>query len=328
MSITRVTLTGVLFSSLAACTGFIQGEPGTPEPAPPPAPTQDGSRTLDIQPREQMDPAGGYTVETSIQTVALYYGAYISQNLIRTTAAAPVMLGGNAPTILDTFHLAHEAWDITRPQPQAAAFLGWTKAQIETGVPVIYGVFASDAAAPATTYDNAMPAIAISAQTPSVFDGADTLVSSDNDGGKVQRTTGTLSADRGGCQKTGAEGGCVPVSVDYGIAMLGIADAKKVTLPVSVQVDVDPEPNEAGGDAAVPVNAQITARGLTAGKPYSLLRYDDYTKVPTNATAADMLASNTYAHRTDFVASDTMYTLRDPNTFQSDGAVYYRCVPR
>src|SRR5262245_57184437 len=99
MSITRVTLTGVLFSSLAACTGtgFIQGEPGTPGTPPPPPPTEDGSRTLDIQPREQMDAAGGYTVETSIQTVALYYGAYISQNLMRTTAGAPVMLGGNAP---------------------------------------------------------------------------------------------------------------------------------------------------------------------------------------------------------------------------------------
>jgi hypothetical protein len=327
MSITRVTLTGVLVSTVAACTGFIQGDPGTPPPAPTPTPTPDGSRQLDIMPRQQMDPAGGYTAETSIQTLGLYYGAYVSQNMIRTLATAPVVLGGNATTILDTFHFNHEVWDTTKPAPQAAAFLAWTKAQIESGVPVMYGVYASDAAAPAMTYDNVLPAIAISATTPAVFDGSDTLTSSDNDGGKVLRTTGTLPTDRAGCQKAGDQGGCVPVGVDYAVALLGITDAKKVTLPVNVKIDVDPEPNEAAGDAAVPVNATVVATGLTVGHSYSLLRYDDYTKVPTTGTAANMLASP-YTQRYDFVASDVIYTFQDPITFQSDSATYYRCVPR
>jgi len=327
MRITRVTFGGVLVATIAACTGYIQGDPGTQEPPPPEMPTPTGSRALDIQPRQQMDPNGGYSAETSLQTLALYHGAYLSQNMIRTIAAAPMIIGGNATTVLDTLHIKYLAWTSSGAPPQASKFLEWVKAELESGMPVMYGVYVSDATTPQTTYDNAVPAIAIQATTPTVFDASDTLTSSDNDGGKVLRVAGTLMADRAGCQKPGDQGGCVPTDVDYGIAILGIVDKQHASLPVNVKVDVDPEPNEAGGDAAVPVNATVVATGLTPGHAYSLLRFDDYTKLPTNATAAQMLAAP-HNQRYDFTATDVLYTLRDPNPFQSDGTTYYRCVPR
>ncbi len=329
MSIIRVTLTGVLVASAAACTGYIQADPGNVVPPPAPPPEMAASRSLDILPRQQMDPNGGYSAETAIQTLALYRGAYLSQDKIRTLATAPVTLDGNASMVLDTLHVAHDAWDSTGPQPQGVNFLAWTKLQIEQGVPVIYGQYASDAATPQPTYDNAVPAIAIAATRPTVFDGNDMLTSSDNDGSKVPRQTGTYAQDRTSCMKTADQGGCLPLGVDFGIAIEGIADAQGATLPVNVKVDVDPEPNEAGGDPAVPVDATVIATGLTPGKSYTLLRYEDPTKLPTNASAAQMLADATaYTHRYDFIATDVLYTLTDPNPFQSDGTVYYRCIPR
>jgi hypothetical protein len=60
---------------------------------------------------------------------------------------------------------------------------------------------------------------------------------------------------------------------------------------------------------------------------YALLRYDDYTKVPTNATAAQYLSS-AYGSRQDFTAAAPSWSWADPASFPSDGATYYRCVAR
>jgi hypothetical protein len=66
---------------------------------------------------------------------------------------------------------------------------------------------------------------------------------------------------------------------------------------------------------------------LQPGHNYALLRYDDYTKVPTDATAAGFLASS-YSQRVDFTADGPQWTYADPISFPSRGATYYRCVPR
>jgi hypothetical protein len=99
-----------------------------------------------------------------------------------------------------------------------------------------------------------------------------------------------------------------------------------VTLPATMMVAGTSEPNVSVGASPSHMTATVTVSGLTAGKSYTLLRYDDYTKVPTNATAAQFLASQ-FTHRTDFVASGVTWTFVDPTTFLSSGTTYYRAVP-
>jgi hypothetical protein len=75
------------------------------------------------------------------------------------------------------------------------------------------------------------------------------------------------------------------------------------------------------------MTATVTVSSLTIGRAYSLLRYDDYRLVPTNATAAQFLASQ-FTHRTDFTATGPTFTFVDPATFTSSGTTYYRAVPQ
>jgi hypothetical protein len=61
------------------------------------------------------------------------------------------------------------------------------------------------------------------------------------------------------------------------------------------------------------MTATVTVSGLTSGLAYSLFRYDDYTAVPSAASAADY-ASSSYMHRTDFTATGSAWSFVDPNT--------------
>ena len=56
--------------------------PGTCDP-----PEAKFSRTMDMRPREMWVDDGGYCGSLSIQEVALSYGAWISQDLVRKSAA-------------------------------------------------------------------------------------------------------------------------------------------------------------------------------------------------------------------------------------------------
>lgn len=71
------------------------------------------------------------------------------------------------------------------------------------------------------------------------------------------------------------------------------------------------------------VSGTLTVHGpLVAGEEYTILRWDDYKKVPTSG---DYLSSD-YDHATTFTAEGTTHQYEDPVTFKSSGTTYYRCV--
>jgi len=288
--------------------------------------SSDISPHLDIPPRQQWENDGGYCGETSIQAIGLYHGAWISQRVVRTVAGGELLIGVNEETSLNALHLAHTTWNTAAARPQFESFVAWTKGHLEQRVPVVYAIYLTDGIND-PDYDHIVPATGITAASASGYAAADTLISSDNFGHRIERSVGGMAGTRSSCTSSSTQGGCVPRDVDYGVAISGITDTRSATLPVRIKVPVDHEPNVSIGEAAIPLTASVTVSALQPGHNYALLRYDDYTKVPTDATAAGFLASS-YSHRVDFTADGPQWTYADPVSFPSSGATYYRCVPR
>jgi hypothetical protein len=281
---------------------------------------------LDIPPRNQWPNAGGYCGETSIQSIGLFYGAWISQQVVRTVAGGELLLGKNDTQALDALHFRYTSWSATAPQPQFQDFVVWLKTNLMHGIPCIFAAYVTDGIND-PDYDHIMPAVGIQSMGLPGFDPNDVLVFDNNFGAQLMRPVGGLSGTRATCTLDTAHGGCVPEGVDYGVAVSGFLDDAQATLPVSISVGQSSEPNVSTGQAASAMHATVGVSGLVAGQAYALLRFDDYTKVPTSATAAQYLSS-AYSSRQDFTAGSPGWTWADPASFPSDGATYYRCIAR
>ena len=115
---------------------------------------------LDIPARLQWDNNYGYCGETSIQMSALYYGAWVSQYVVRAVGGAgqgSQLLLPDSPgqTVVDTGRSLSKAAAKLKlgavvfvPEddaaPQAEEFLGWAKEEIKAGHPVIFAVYVAD----------------------------------------------------------------------------------------------------------------------------------------------------------------------------------------
>jgi hypothetical protein len=281
---------------------------------------------LDIPSRQQWPNAGGYCGETSIQSIGLFFGAWISEEVVRSVAGGELLLGSNDTQALSTLHFSYSEWNNQAAQPQFQSFMAWLKGNLAKGIPCIFAAYVTDGNND-PDYDHIMPAIGVQYDNPLGYDPNDVLVFNDNFGGRLARPAGGLAGTRASCALDTVHGGCIPLSVDYGVAVTGMVDLAHATLPVSITVAGSSEPNVSLGQAASAMNATVTVSGLTPGASYALLRYDDFTRVPTDGTAAQFLASP-YSHRQDFTASSPQWVFVDPSSFPSDGATYYRCVPR
>ena len=125
----------------------------TPGSCQPPSPSsgysfQAGRNTA--IPRKQWGDSGGFCGAVSIQTIALSYGAYISQDLIRK-AAGPgnppghghddegyEILHSNIDGALENLSLSYESWDYENaPKPQGKDYLAWMKAKLTADAGVV-----------------------------------------------------------------------------------------------------------------------------------------------------------------------------------------------
>src|SRR5262249_22016680 len=239
----------IILTVLAACAGATQ-DPQSQDasgPMPPDAGRQvdaaqmpdagmaTTSRLLPSPPRQQWENADGFCGEMSIQSIALYNGAWISEQVVRTVAGGELLLGVNEQRALSALHFDYTEWNSNAPQPQATNFLAWMKTQLQQGVPVIYAVYLTDRNND-PDYDHIVPAIGIDAMTFGDYVATDRLTSNNNFDAQIVTSLGSLSATRQGCGKDLAHGGCVPRNVDYGVAVSGITDMQHVTLPVTMTV--------------------------------------------------------------------------------------------
>ncbi|HTA81893.1 MAG TPA: T9SS type A sorting domain-containing protein [Bacteroidia bacterium] len=277
------------------------------------------STRLNIPPRIQWPNNDGYCGENSIQMCGLYYGDYISEGLCRNVAGGELLIYVNDTIALNTLSFNYVEWDPNGASPQYSSYLDWVKQYLNKKQPVIITVYVSGMGDP--DYDHIIPAIGFNAKSIGTYTSTDSLTYNSNfDTMPFTRIFSTLYGTRGVANNSAPFPYYVPQNVDYGVVVTGNKDPGHVTRPVHIVLDSNDEPNVSLGAKPRMMKAQVIADSLTIGKSYALIRYNNYKTVPS--TGFNPLTGNSAVY---FTASAITQTVVD--SFMSDTAVFYRCIP-
>ena len=313
-----------------------------------------GSR---LPPRIQWNANYGYCGETAFVSAGLYYGQYISQydaraiaskNTRQSLESSQLLLGVNDVAAAKAMHLNATAFN-TAKQPTSRAFLTWVKSNVVAGSPVVIGVFANQSRfygtanlnAGDTEYDHIVTVTGITSTRsltgPTIYYADDVLTF--NDGGLWTGTNGqpqnsfsypfgTFATTR---QRANSKTGAVyslKSGADYGIAITGIIDLNRDTVPVRLTTSVNAEtPTMVDGSntrpAPKPVTLTITVSSLKPGTTYNLYRYSSMANVPDSTFNAN--AAKAAQKWTITIPSGSTYTMTQ--TINSNEIAVYRAVP-
>lgn len=302
-------------------------------------------------PGQQWNTAGGFCGAFSVQQTALAKGAWLSQDLVRKanadgsgahdmhgdTSVGYEVMPSNIAYTAKNLRLTYSEFDYTLPKPQASAFKSWMKSHLSQGhgiswFPLCKGdghdCYGGSPCPNGGAVDHVEPVFGIYSDKPlddaTVYDDDWILHASDQDYMPYYRKMSTLEDDlsmEGNCKNAGSGFGknemypCIYDKVTYGLAVTGV-DVKG-TLPVSLTVDLTAEPNIRRWSRATKVHGTVEVSSLVAGGSYSIYRYSGTANLPAQAPFTG------YEQKYDFTATDSTYTLSDPNTFMSDTATYY-----
>ncbi|QHI72348.1 C39 family peptidase [Aminipila terrae] len=184
------------------------------------------SHVLNLPAREQWANNHGYCGETSIQTDALYYGTYISQEMARKIAGSELLVSENDDELLNALKLDFDEWNYDQKTPQYKSYLAWTKKHLQQGHPVIITVYVKDMEDP--DFDHIVPVTGYISKDADTFHDSDKLIFNDNF--KKEPFTRTFQSmwDERSMKRNHSEYEyCIPKNVDYGVAITGIRDKKK-----------------------------------------------------------------------------------------------------
>ena len=325
-------------------------------PASPSAPAPSTfTATNPLPPRVQWSANDGYCGEVSFISAGLYYGQYLSQYDARALAgdnarqnlpSSQLLLGVNDVSAAKAMHLNAAPFD-TAHQGSTESFLTWVKSNVLAGHPVIIGVLMNQyrfygdthAGAGDADYDHIVMVTGVSSTHPlagpTTYYSDDILTFNDNGlwtGADPQTTFsypfGSFTATRQ--QANSRTGPVYSLNSDrrnYGIAITGVNDQNRETLPVRLTTSADAEipgitDNSTTRPPATPVTLTITVSGLNPGSRYTVYRYAGMAEVPDagfNASAANADQEWT------FTASYATHTLT--RTVMSNEIAAYRAVP-
>lgn len=308
----------------------------------------------DIKPRQQWNIGGGFCGSLSTQVMLMAKGAWLSQDLIRKgNIGAPCAGHGdnkngcevgpeNYAQTAEGLRLKADVWDYTQGRPQAAAFKAWIKAHLAQGNPVMWAPmekgeghapYGPDSVPGDGAFDHHEPIIGIGSQHPlsdtKVYDDDWLLHFSAQDLMPYYRTFDSLEDGKsmdGNCKNAGTgypdreAYPCFYETVAYGMAVNGFA-IDEPTLPVSIDVDRQDEPNVRLGQKPATLHAKVQVRGLVAGQTYTLYRYKGINSFPSSDFETG------YEEKHNFDATGEMWEFNDPSGFPSNDAVYYIAVP-
>ncbi|MFM9035729.1 MAG: hypothetical protein ACKOQ4_15850 [Mycobacterium sp.] len=310
-----------------------------------------------IPSRRQWYTNSGYCGEMSFVSAGLNYGQYMSQYDARALASnngrqnlrsSQLLLGVNDVAAAKAMHLRAVPFN-TAKQTGTAQFLSWVKSNVTAGYPVVIGVYMNQRSfygsanpnAGDAEYDHIVTVTGFSSTrpltTPAAYYSDDVITFSDNG-----LWTGTpdglpqyvFSYALGGFPATRRQANSAQAPVyslssgaDYGIAITGVADLDRETVPVRLTTSVNGEsPAIANGSnarpAAKPVTLTITVSGLTAGKTYNLYRYNTMAAVPDSRFNA---SAGKASQKWTIAATGPTYTLTQ--TVMSNEIAAYRAVP-
>lgn len=309
-----------------------------------------------VSPRRQWDSDGGYAGALTVQAIALNYGVWISQSLVRKAAseggghgdakAGWEILHTNLGSALDKLHFTWEAYDSsTSPTPQGASYLPWLKGHLGDGSPVAWFVMCEgdghDAyGIPNATYDHIQPVFGIysnySINASGVVHGDDVLVHGSDyapDGkknrGYYRRFDSLLDSTKmlGNCSKASKTYKeaypCLDSTHAHGVAITGLAKGPTLPLTLAVSSDSEPDVTQDGVDP-VEMDATVTVQGMTKGKRYVVFRFDK-----GNAVVPDKVKA--YFNVADWALSvvggnSSTFVWKDPHKIWSNTTVAYRAV--
>ena len=323
-----------------------------------PAATATYSVVNPLPPRIQWNANDGYCGEASFISAGLAYGQYLSQydaraiasnNGAQSRSTSQLLLGVNDVAAAKAMHLAATPFN-TAANPSSTAFLTWVKSNVIAGHPVVMGVFMNQTRFYGTTnasggdaeYDHIVVATGITSTRPltgpAVYYADDIITFNDNGlwtgtpNGQPQNvfscSFGTFAATRQQANAKTAAVYSLKNGADYGIAVTGIIDLSRETVPVRVATSVNAETptianNSNTRPTAKPVTLTITVSGLKPGVTYNLYRYNSMAQVPDsniNANAAKAVQMWTVK-----ISSGSTYTMTQ--TINSNEIAVYRAVP-
>ena len=259
-------------------------------------------------------------------SAGLYYGQYLSQFDARSAASSPLaqnredsqlLPGVNDVRAATRAHLQSQVWVNSTPGPaNTAAFLTWVKSRVLLGQPVIIGVYTNeyrfnndpDPTAGQSEYDHIVTVTGVKSRhpmtLPAVYYADDTLTLEDhgiwtNASGTSQYRfsyafAGFPATRRQANRQTGPVYSLANDEANYGIAITGVTDPQRLTLPVRVSTNRNDEsPAMRDGattrPAPMPLRLTVSVSGLKPLVSYRLYRYSSLGAVPNsgfNAAAA------------------------------------------
>ena len=252
--------------------------------------------------------------------IGLYFGNYISQNICRTIAGGELLIGNdNGEAALSSMSFNYAEWDYTQSSPQYQNYLVWIKQQLYHYHPVIITVYIKGMTDP--DYDHIIPAIGFTSSDTTTFNNTDQIMyNSCYDSTYFTRTFQTIWDLRSMTGNGATYEYCIPKNVNYGCAVTGIKDAQHVTKPVNLKIDRWDEPNVTLSESPVMLHATATITNLSIGSKYALLKYTDYTHIPSSNF--DPLNADGVFY---FTASAITKIYTD--SFMSNTSAFYRCIP-
>jgi len=291
-------------------------------------------------------------------SAGLSFGQYVSQYDARAIATknAPqntkeLLLGKKQNDQYAATQLRMDSieWD-TDSEQYTSQFLAWVKKMVLKGYPVAIGVFMnqyyfyqdSDPEDGDSEYDHIVYVVGIESNHPlsdTNYYPDDIIIFSDNGlaGDPHVPPQYLFKYPFSSFQKSREQANSPnspPYSLqnggtNYGIALTGISDLQKETLPVRVDTSVNYEsPQIADGTSirppSMPLTLTVTVSGLTPNVPYNLYRYDDETVVPVSQFNANA-SSAVECIPIQIQSGSTFVTTR---TIQSSDKVFYRAVPK
>ncbi|KAJ8604470.1 hypothetical protein CTAYLR_000948 [Chrysophaeum taylorii] len=314
--------------------------PGTCTP-----PVRKFARVSPLIPRHQWIDDGGYCGSLSIQAIALTYGTWISQTIVRQSAVdggghgnpdeGYEILHTNIGGALETLGFEFETFQ-SDTIPQSPAYLEWLKKKLVEGYPVIWFVMCKGDShdcygLPNATYDHIEPVFGIFTDNLTTLLPNDVLVHGSDyapDGAanlgyfrQFDTLVDTTAMD-GNCSRAIPILGknemypCLEYNYSYGVAITG---AQGPSLPITLQVANITEPDVIEGASPASMKATVTVRDVQLGKPYVLYRFDNRL-VPTNTADYAAVANKTLA----FIPSNSTFVFED--AIISDAMVAYRAT--
>ena len=306
-----------------------------------------------VSPRLQWGDSGGYCGALSVQTIALSFGAYISQDVVRK--AAPEggghgdkrdgyeILHTNIAQALTKLRIRFDYWDFkSHAQPQVDAYRAWLKSHLVRFEPVVWFVMCKGDGHDTygiAHYDHIEPVWGIYSNrslvepaTTSVVYPDDVIVHASNwDHNPYYRTMASLNDSLkmdGNCANAVAGWPhdeaypCLYTQENYGAALLGLEDPGNRSLNVALTLNRWDEPDIKRFEKPAELTITASVSGLKTGSKYTMYKYDSASDMPRTSDYAKT-ASNQHT----FTADGDKYTWEDPKKTSSAASVYYLCVP-